>query len=310
MSIVKSFSFPVGEVRGNCFYIKHNSNNFTVIDCYLKNGDDLSCRGDEIIKEIVSESKGRICRFISTHPDNDHILGIEKLDKKWGILNFYAVANDIPANTDDSSLTKYLELKQEKNCAIQRGLKREWLNDSGDGHNSSGLKFQWPIISNEKFEKELENVANGESPNNISCILTYSVKNGPKYMWMGDLETDMLQEYYNECKDEISHVDILFHPHHGRESGSVPDDLLKALKPQLIIIGNAPSEYIDYGDSDMTITQNSAGDIVFINKDGYADILTEHKVDNIPSCIDTSCKDDDFKFMGATWHKLGKIWIH
>ena len=30
MSIVKSFSFPCGELRGDTFYIQHNSNNFTV----------------------------------------------------------------------------------------------------------------------------------------------------------------------------------------------------------------------------------------------------------------------------------------
>lgn len=112
MSIVKSFSFPCGELRGDTFYISHNSNNFTMIDCYLKDGDDASCRKDNIIKEIIEESRGRICRFISTHPDNDHILGIEELDKKWPVTNFYAVENNIPADKNDSSLSKYIELKK------------------------------------------------------------------------------------------------------------------------------------------------------------------------------------------------------
>lgn len=52
MSIVKSFSFPVGNTRGDTFYIRHNSSNFTLIDCYLKDGYDASCRKDEIIEEI------------------------------------------------------------------------------------------------------------------------------------------------------------------------------------------------------------------------------------------------------------------
>lgn len=63
MSTVKSFS--VG--NGDMFYIKHNSSNFTVIDCCLD--DDCA---DEIITEIKRESNGKeICRFISTHPDED-----------------------------------------------------------------------------------------------------------------------------------------------------------------------------------------------------------------------------------------------
>lgn len=65
MSIVKSFSFPCGELRGDTFFIQHNSNNFTVIDCYLKDDNDASCRRAEIINEIVEVSSGRICRFIS-----------------------------------------------------------------------------------------------------------------------------------------------------------------------------------------------------------------------------------------------------
>ena len=36
------------------FYIKHNSRNFTVIDCYLKDNDGNNARKDEIIKEIVT----------------------------------------------------------------------------------------------------------------------------------------------------------------------------------------------------------------------------------------------------------------
>lgn len=52
MSIVKSYSFPEGDIRGDMFYIKHGSRNFTVIDCYLKDSDGNNARKDEIIKEI------------------------------------------------------------------------------------------------------------------------------------------------------------------------------------------------------------------------------------------------------------------
>jgi hypothetical protein len=43
MSIVKSFS--VGD--GDMFYIKHNSDNFTTIDCcnYSIGGSVINCRG-------------------------------------------------------------------------------------------------------------------------------------------------------------------------------------------------------------------------------------------------------------------------
>ena len=53
----------------------------------------------------------------------------------------------------------------------------------------------------------------------------------------------------------------------------------------LIIIGNAPSEHIDYGDSQMTITQNTAGDIVFVNEENEVHIYTTNEISNKPICL-------------------------
>lgn len=58
-------------------------------------------------------------------------------------------------------------------------------------------------------------------------------------------------------------VDILFAPHHGRASGKVSNDVLEKLEPKIIVIGEAPSKYLNYYQGYNTITQNSAGDIVF-----------------------------------------------
>lgn len=58
-------------------------------------------------------------------------------------------------------------------------------------------------------------------------------------------------------------ADILFAPHHGRDSGRVPDSWLAKIKPKLIIVGEAPSEDLHYYPDYNTITHNSAGDITF-----------------------------------------------
>ena len=85
MSLIKSIS--VG--NGDMFYIKHNSDNFTIIDC---NMDDTN--KESIVSEIqeVKKDKG-MRRFISTHPDEDHILGLKSFREKLGISNFYCVDN-------------------------------------------------------------------------------------------------------------------------------------------------------------------------------------------------------------------------
>ena len=65
---------------------------------------------------------------------------------------------------------------------------------------------------------------------------------------------------------------VLFAPHHGRDSGHVPAELLKELQPQLIIIGEAPSKNLNYYQGYNTITQNTAGDILFDAVDGFVHV--------------------------------------
>lgn len=71
MTLVKSYAIG----NGDMCYIKHNSDNFTIIDCSLP--DD---RAESILAEIDTQSKQKgIHRFIST-PDQDHISGLCTLD--------------------------------------------------------------------------------------------------------------------------------------------------------------------------------------------------------------------------------------
>ncbi|HAQ63264.1 MAG TPA: hypothetical protein DCR23_02265, partial [Ruminococcaceae bacterium] len=91
-------------------------------------------------------------------------------------------------------------------------------------------------------------------------------------------------------KDNIDfpEVTILFAPHHGRKSGKLPSDVLAALNPKIVVIGEAPSEHLNYYDGYNTITQNSAGNITFeclsdkiriyVSKSNYSvDFLTTEK---------------------------------
>ena len=290
MSIIKSFSFPdrSTEIRGDMFYIEHNNGTFSVIDCYLKKEGTPNGRMNEIIQEIKEQSSGQISRFISTHPDQDHIAGLEILDSKWPIVNFYSVPNAIPQDKGNLSLMKYIELRDNAkiNYSIERNINRAWLNSPQDGRSGAGINFLWPVLDNEKFLEAQQNVAKGVNEKNDICpIFTYSLHNGAKVMWMGDLETEMQAEFYAQYRGHIPHVDILFQPHHGRETGSVPEDLLKALNPSLIIIGNAPAKHIDYGDSRYTITQNTSGDLVFVLETKKVHIYSKHTIPNMPVTI-------------------------
>ena len=75
----------------------------------------------------------------------------------------------------------------------------------------------------------------------------------------------MEHDFLEKIKDQVDwpKVDLLFAPHHGRDSGKVSSDVLKKLDPYVIVIGEAPSEYLNYYSGYNTLKQNSTGDIVF-----------------------------------------------
>lgn len=273
MSVIKSFS--VG--NGDMFYINHESENFTVIDCFINQDNET-----RILNEIIEKSKRKkITRFISTHPDEDHIKGLKRFVEKVGINNFYCVENKAGKDVETEDFKEYCILRDGKeHFYLYKGCTRKWMNkdgqdDSGYEIGSSGLTILWPERDNIFFKEALEEAQKGKSPNNISPIIKYSLKNSVKILWFGDLETDFMKNIENNL--DIEEADIIFAPHHGRDSGKIPIEILKRIKPKLIIIGEAPSEDLNYYDGYNTITQNSSGDITFDCESREVDIYVSNK---------------------------------
>lgn len=238
MSRVRSFS--VG--NGDMFYIKHNTDNFTTIDCCY----DRELNRLRIFNEISESSKGKgITRFISTHPDEDHIKGLKEYNNRFGITNFYCVRNEATKDDESDDFKEYCKLRDgEHHFYLSKGCSRKWMNESDETRGSAGLTCLWPDISNDAYKEALKTAKNGGSPNNISPIIKYSIADGATFLWMGDLEKEF-QENITNCV-AWPEVDILFAPHHGRDSGKIPEDVLRKLNPKIIVIGEAPSEDLNY----------------------------------------------------------------
>ena len=121
----------------------------------------------------------------------------------------------------------------------------------------------------------MANVKNGESPNNISPIIKYSLNDGVTVLWFGDLENSFMEKIKNTI--ELPEADIIFAPHHGRKSGKIPKEWMDNINPKIVVIGEAPSEKIDYLSDYNTITQNTAGDIVLDCDSGIVDIYVTNE---------------------------------
>jgi beta-lactamase superfamily II metal-dependent hydrolase len=267
MSIIKSYA--VG--NGDMFYIEHNSDNLTIIDCCLN--DEIE---DNILDEIsFIQDRKNIVRVISTHPDDDHIRGLERLDDKISIRNFYCVKNAVIKKDVTDSFTKYCELRDsEKAFFLEKGSTRKWMNKETEERGSAGIQILWPDLNNNNFKTALANAEKDASPNNISPIIIYRTGKITA-LWMGDLESDFMQSIETEL--DLPKVTLLFAPHHGRYSGKIPWSLLKTISPKITIIGEAPSENLHYYDGYNTITQNTAGNILFDCKGNEVHVFTSNE---------------------------------
>lgn len=293
MSTVKSFS--VG--NGDTFYILHGSPNFTIIDCNLRDSDDST---QAIIDEIDDLSgKKEITRFISTHPDDDHIHGIKKLDDRIDILNFYCVANEATKPNEDDHFKHYCTLRdsEKKSYKIYKGCSRKWMNRGDDNRKTSGVTIKWPVTDNEDYKVALQEAKDGEAYNNISAIIRYSYSGNTSFQWMGDLETKFMESI--EAEVDWEETSILFAPHHGRKSGKVPASILEKINPKIVIVGEAEeSGYLDYYKGYNTITQLSAGDIVFDNDGDYIHIFSS-KVYSVDFLEDKKKTKAGFHYVGS-----------
>ena len=164
MSLVKSFSVGSGDM----FYIKHNSDNFTIIDCCMDDIDKTSIVR-ELNKEYLYKS---IRRFISTHPDHDHVKGLKYLDDNMKILNFYCVKNSVTKEDVTQDFQRYCQLRDsQKAFFLRKGCRRKWMNESNEERVSSGINILWPDVNNQYYADILLKAKNRDSPNNLSLLL-------------------------------------------------------------------------------------------------------------------------------------------
>lgn len=288
MTIVKSFATGLGDT----YYIKHNSDNFTIIDCRIPED-----RGD-IIEEIEDESRFKgVNRFISTHPDDDHLKGLARLDDALGILNFYVVENRATKPDYTVDFERYCELRDsDKAFYLKQGCSRRWMNQASDERGSSGINILWPDLENPDFKNVLTSAEDGGSPNNLSTIIKYSLENGVTMLWLGDLETDFMETIEDEI--ELPSVDIVFAAHHGRSR--MPAKWIAEMDPQVIVLGEAPREHLEYYDGRDHFRQNTARDITFDSEAGYTHVYVGNPGYEADFLLDQGLPDTDHGYYLGT----------
>lgn len=311
--------------KGDCTLIQHNSGRTSLIDICKGNYAPPSRTPAESILQILNEqveaAKGNfgmskkptnplryiealgiesIFRFVLTHPDMDHLDGLNAMMDTLSPAVFWetGVRKEKP---DFSERGEYTEDDwdrydimcegKEPGLTVLRNLagsRFHFANKKQDGTSGGdGLYILSP-------DKELVATANdGGEINDASYVLLYR-SGGGRILIPGDAHDETWAYVIENYKDEVADCSVLFAPHHGRRSGA-DFAFLDIVKPKLTFFGCASSGHLAYeqwSNRDLpVVTNNQAGNIVLECGKGSIDIYVENARFATACGCDTSIKN-------------------
>ena len=263
--------------EGDCSIIEHSSSHTTVIDiCNAKPVDAVvealrttMAKSERGISGNFQQKKypvnpisymndhgiSNIFRYIQTHPDMDHMDGIEALFDELSPINFWDTNNTKemqtsswegpPYRASDWSFYKHLRDtdpdEEPKRLTLYSGARGQYYNQASDGTGGGdGLHVLAPT-------KELVAAANeaDNDYNRCSYVILYRT-GGSRIVFGGDSHDATWDHILEHYKDDVTDIDLLIAPHHGRKSGR-SYRFIDTLTPTLTFFGNARSEHLAYG---------------------------------------------------------------
>jgi len=297
-------------LEGDCNIIQHDKGRTTVID--ISNGyndydtaEEIAVKNSQIRKDmylrtqVPSDKKDykqkgipdnpifylkqkgikNIFRFIVTHPDMDHLDGIKDLFEEFNISNFWDTNNkkeiSDKANSGGYNMEDWKFYKSLRDGKIKPSTRLTYYSGNSNlYYNEDNIQILSPTPAILKSCNEKEDW------NDSSYVLLYTPpKEGGghwKILFAGDSEDLTWEHIIKNHSDKVKNIDILFAPHHGRDSGR-NFDFLKSLTPTVTLFGNASSKHLAYTKyPGIRITNNQAGYVILDVSEGQIEILVKN----------------------------------
>jgi beta-lactamase superfamily II metal-dependent hydrolase len=222
-------------------------------------------------------------RFILSHPDMDHMDGLNKLFDKISISNFWdsGVRRDAP----DFSVGGYSESDWDRYEAIIGGSEKgltvinPLAGDNGKYWAKDDQEEGGDYLSIVAPDSELVAAATDSGEiNDASYVVVYRSAGG-KIVFPGDSH-DKTWDYILENHESlVKDATVLIAPHHGRAS-SRKRDFLDVVNPKVTLFGCAPSEHLDYSGWDnrglLFFTNNQCGNVVIETSAEGVDLFVQN----------------------------------
>lgn len=284
--------------EGDCTVIQHDSGNVTMIDICCGNIETQETNALFSVSEAEGGIKGNfhqkehpnnpiaylkkrgitsIFRYIQTHPDMDHMDGLNRLYNEISILNFWDTENKKEQTFDENGKVRGY-LKEDWDC-YQELRKMDSAPKALFYYDGSKNKYYAEddkgVLTDDFIQilsptKDLIKAANDAGDwNDSSYVLLYCI-HGFKVLFCGDADMGTINHLLDNHEQEISDIDVLVAPHHGRDSNK-DFSFLDVMKPKLTLMGNAKSKFMAYkewNDRKLEHITNNQADNVLIEFEG------------------------------------------
>jgi competence protein ComEC len=263
--------------NGDCSIIEHVSGHTTVIDvCNAASVGALSALYQSYMKSAADAERGvtgnfnqkkypvnpisymedhglnSVFRFILTHPDMDHMDGIEAFFDAFSPLNFWDTDNreekDFSGGIngyDEKDWKFYKNLRDSKPennpkrlTLLADSVGQYYNQGEGGTAGGDGLYLLAPT------KKLLDDANECGDYNDCSYVILYRTGNH-KILFAGDSHDATWEHILENHEADVKDVDLLIAPHHGRHSDR-DWEFLEVVNPALTFFGNANSEHLAY----------------------------------------------------------------
>ena len=199
--------------QGESIYIELPDGTDVLIDAGKSN------YGSTVVNYLKNqESNMDIEYLIATHPDSDHIGGMQQVFKDLKVKNFI-YPKDAPHTTQ--TWNNVLSLANSEGCTIKDATPNTTMSLGG-----ATMKF---INSSTDF-----------SDNNNDSVVTYLDYKNAEFLFTGDVESEAEEEMVN--KNLVPNVDFMSIPHHG-SSGSSTTSFVTKSDPEYAIVSVGENSY-------------------------------------------------------------------
>lgn len=234
------------------------------------------------MKQYVGSS---LFRFILSHPDMDHLDGFDRLVQECTPQNFWhsGVNRDKPAFGSgtpfkEEDWDRYEKVRDGNEPGVISLMKRagarfKYANKNDDETPGGDGLY---ILAPDNGLVEAADLTGDY--NDASYVILYRSLGG-RILIPGDAHDKTWEYVLKEYESDITNVDLLVAPHHGRRSGR-DYAFLDTVNPKLTLFGCAPSDALAYDAWNRRglthITNNQAGCIVVECYSGVMDVYVEN----------------------------------